>query len=95
MDVSRALTQIMRHGRTTEWIRANRSPWLASALHQELLYGTLRHYLTLQALIRLQLKKPLKSKDLDLMHLMLVGAYQLIYTDIAEHAAIHESVSAC
>ena len=72
VDVSRALTQIMRHGRTTEWIRANRSPWLATALHQELLYGTLRHYLTLQALIGSHLKKPLKPKDLDLMHLMLV-----------------------
>ena len=95
VDVSRALTQIMRHGRTTEWIRANRSPWLATALHQELLYGTLRHYLTLQALIGSHLRKPLKPRDLDLMHLMLVGAYQLIYTDIAEHAAIYESVSAC
>ena len=70
VDVSRALTQIMRHGRTTEWIRANRAPWLATALHQELLYGTLRHYLTLQALKGLNIKKPQKPKEIKLMHLL-------------------------
>ncbi len=94
VDVSRALTQIMRHGRTLEWIRGNRSQWLATALHQELLFGTLRHYLSLQALVGSHLKKPLKPRDLDIMHVILVGAYQLNYTQIAEHAAINECVTA-
>ena len=94
VDVSRALTQIIRHGRTIEWVRANRLPWLSTPLHQQLLYGTLRHYLYLEKLVASHLKKPLKAKDLDIKHLMLVGAYQLLHTQIAAHAAINESVSA-
>ncbi len=94
VDVSRALTQIIRHGRTIEWIRANRLQWLSTPLHQQLLYGTLRHYLPLEGLVASHLKKPLKAKDLDVKHILLVGAYQLLHTQIAAHAAINESVSA-
>lgn len=94
VDVSRALTQIIRHGRTIEWVRANRLQWLSTPLHQQLLYGTLRHYLSLEGLVASHLKKPLKAKDQDIKHLLLVGAYQLLHTQIAAHAAINESVSA-
>lgn len=95
LDIARALTQIVGQGRTIEWVRAERPQWLQSPLHSELLYGTLRHYLSLSEQLNAQLKKRLKAKDLDLFSLMLVGAYQLKYTAVAEYAAINECVSAC
>ena len=95
LDVARALSQIIRHQRTTEWIRVHRPQWLQTPLHSELLYGTLRHYLSLEAGVHAKLNRPLKAKDIDIHHLMLVGVYQLKYTSIAEHAAINECVSAC
>ncbi|MCG8650365.1 MAG: hypothetical protein MI861_11070, partial [Pirellulales bacterium] len=66
-----------------------------SALTSELLYGTLRHYYELANQVDGQLKKPFRSKDLDLRCLMLVGAYQLLYLRIPDHAAINETVNAC
>lgn len=95
LAVARALTQIVKHHRTIEWVRVERPQWLASPLQRELLYGTLRHYLSLSQTINQQLKKPLKTKDVDLHHVLLVGAYQLIYTGTADYAAINECVSAC
>lgn len=95
LSVARALTQIIKHRRTIEWVRVQRPHWLESPVQRELLYGTLRHYLSLNQIINQQLKKPLKTKDLDLQHLLLVGAYQLIYTGVADYAAINECVSAC
>ena len=95
LDTARALTQILRHQRTIEWIRTERPQWLTTSLHIEFLYGTLRHYLSLKSSVDAKLKRPLKAKDLDIYHLLLVGIYQLKYTGIAEHAAINECVSAC
>ena len=95
LDIARALTQIVGHRRTIDWVRAERPQWLQSALHSELLYGTLRHYLSLTDVIQKQMKRPLKTKDLDLQNLLLVGAYQLKYTAVADYAAISECVDAC
>jgi 16S rRNA (cytosine967-C5)-methyltransferase len=67
----------------------------ASALQRELVYGTLRHYFSLEKLVHDQLSRALRSKDLDLRCLMLVGAYQLHFMRIPDHAAINETVSAC
>lgn len=86
---------MIKHRRTIEWVRVQRPQWLESPVHRELLYGTLRHYLSLNQTIDQLLKKPLKTKDIDLQHVMLVGAYQLIYTAMADYAAINECVSAC
>ena len=41
------------------------------------------------------LEKPLKSKDRDLFHLLLVGAYQLLHMKLPAYASINETVSAC
>ena len=92
--ISHALTHVVGHRRTIEWVRAERPQWLQSSLHSELLYGTLRHYLSLTAAIQKHLKRPLKKKDLDLQNLLLVGAYQLQHTAVAD-AAINECVDAC
>ena len=95
LDAARALTRIIGQHRTIEWVRAERPQWLQSPLHTQLLYGTLRHYLSLGEALHRHLRRPLKDKDLDLYHLMLVGTYQLKYTAIAEYAAISECVNGC
>ena len=95
MEVCKALQHIIEDGRTIDWIRAEKSPWIATPLHRELIYGTTRHYLSLQQSVTELLKKPMRDKDRDLFNLLIVGAYQLKYTGIASYAVINESVNAC
>ncbi len=64
------------------------------ALAQELCYGTLRSYPRLQALLERLLEKPLKAKDRDVMSLLLIGSYQLLYLRVADHAAVNETAGA-
>jgi len=61
---------------------------------QQLVYGTLRFYFTLDALTKPLLQKPLKPKDGDIHALLLCGVYQLRHLDTAPHAAINETVAA-
>ena len=63
-------------------------------LVQELSYGVLRWWFRLQEMAGALLQKPLKSKDLDVFCLLLVGLYQLQYTRIPPHAAVSETVAA-
>ncbi len=63
-------------------------------LAQELCYGVMRWHPQLEALTRQLLKKPLKSKDLDIQALLFIGLYQLLYLRVADHAAVHESAGA-
>lgn len=65
-----------------------------AALLQEMAYGVLRWYLRLQPLAEWMLSKPLKGRDQDLFHLVLVGLYQLEYMNIPGHAAVKETVEA-
>ncbi|MBR9912633.1 MAG: 16S rRNA (cytosine(967)-C(5))-methyltransferase RsmB [Gammaproteobacteria bacterium] len=65
------------------------------ALLQELCFGTLRWQPKLQALLGRLLDKPLKTKDLDIHSLLLLGLYQLLYLRIPDHAAIDTTVKAC
>jgi 16S rRNA (cytosine967-C5)-methyltransferase len=95
MEVCKALQHIIEDCRTIDWIRAEKSPWIATPLHRELIYGTTRHYLPLQQSVTELLKKPMRDKDRDLFNLLIVGAYQLKYTGIASYAVINESVNAC
>jgi len=64
------------------------------AFAQQLVYGTLRFYFTLDALIKPLLQKPLKPKDGDIYALLLCGVYQLRHLETAPHAAINETVAA-
>lgn len=63
-------------------------------LLQELCYGTLRHFYSLNEQISQHLSKPLREKDNDVRALLLVGGYQLIHTRIPAYAAINSTVSA-
>lgn len=93
----RAVQQVLQEGRSLSQILP---PLLAQALPadralvQELAYGVLRWRQRLEALQRPLLKRALKSKDQDIASLLLVGLYQLIYTAIPAHAAVHATVEA-
>lgn len=63
-------------------------------LVQELVYGVLRWRFRLEALLAQLLRQPLKAKDQDIGALLLVGLYQLGYTAVAPHAAVHTTVEA-
>ena len=64
------------------------------ALVQALCYGTLRYYYRLKPIANKLLLSPLKTKHNDVFCLLLIGLYQLIYMDIAEYAAVSETVAA-
>ena len=61
-------------------------------LAQELCYGVLRWYPRLNVLADRLLQYPLPNKHKDLHMLILVGLYQLGYLEIADHAAVNETV---
>ena len=64
------------------------------ALIKEFCFGTARWWFRLDAVLNQLLKRPLKPKDQDIRVLMILGLYQLIYSRVAEHAAVAETVEA-
>ena len=65
------------------------------ALQQELSYGIMRHLTQLEYFVNKLMDKPLKGKQKIVHYLLVVGAYQLLYTRIPAHAALAETVEAC
>lgn len=64
------------------------------AFIQQLVYGSTRYYFALDELIGKLVDKPIKAKE-RLVHMILaVGLYQLWQLDVAEHAALNETVDA-
>jgi len=63
------------------------------SLYKEICYGSSRWFYYLTPLVHSQLKKPLKPKDSDLFALLIIGAYQLEFMRVPEHAAINETVN--
>jgi len=92
---ARHLVRIIVDGKTTDQTFGLDPVKQPSPLCQELVFGTLRYYYSLNQAVEKRLSKALRSKDLDLRLLMLVGAYQLKHTRIPDHAAINETVNAC
>jgi 16S rRNA (cytosine967-C5)-methyltransferase len=66
----------------------------AAALVQELVYGTLRWYFRLEAVLAQLLRKPLRKGDMELHCLLLLGLYQLDRMALPERVAVHETVQA-
>jgi 16S rRNA (cytosine967-C5)-methyltransferase len=62
------------------------------AFAKSLVFGSIRFYHHLNDIITPRIKKPLDKENLDLHCLLVLGAYQIIYTDISRHAAINETV---
>ncbi|MGI9229516.1 MAG: 16S rRNA (cytosine(967)-C(5))-methyltransferase RsmB [Gammaproteobacteria bacterium] len=63
-------------------------------LIQEVCFGVIRHYQLLLHLLARFMDKPLKQKDADIKALLLCGLYQLHYLNMADHAAVSETVAA-
>ena len=64
------------------------------ALSAELSYGVCRWYRRLDALVSSLLHKPFRKRDRDLHVLLLMGAYQLLYSRVPAHAALSTTVEA-
>jgi len=64
------------------------------ALIQELVYGTLRWFYRLDALLQQLLQKPLKQRDADVRCLLLTGLYQLTQLAMPQRVAVNETVQA-
>lgn len=64
------------------------------SLFQELCFGCLRHFHSLECISNCLLDTPLRPKDQDIFALILLGLYQLKYLRVPDHAAISESVAA-
>lgn len=62
------------------------------AFVQELCYGSLRWHFRLRALAEALLSRPLKPRDQDLLLVIELGLYQLLYTRVPAHAALAETV---
>lgn len=62
------------------------------AFVQELVFGVMRWLPRLEALTDALLKQPLRSRDLDVQIVLLLGLFQLIETRVPERAVVHASV---
>ncbi len=64
-----------------------------SSLTKSLVFGTLRFYHQLNDIVTERLKHSLEKEDLNIHCLMILGAYQILHSNIAEHASIFETVN--
>ncbi len=64
-----------------------------SALTKSLVFGTIRFYHQLNDIVTDLLNHSLEKEDLDIHCLMLLGAYQILYSKVAIHASIYETVN--
>ena len=64
-----------------------------SALTKSLVFGTIRFYHQLNDIVTGLLNHSLEKEDLDIHCLMLLGAYQILYSKVAIHAGIYETVN--
>lgn len=65
------------------------------SLTKALCFGVIRHQETLSDAIEPLLNNPFRSKDKDILALLLIGAYQLSAMRTPEYAAIDSCVTAC
>lgn len=65
------------------------------ALLQQLVFGSLRHWFSMQQELSQRLSKPFKAKDNDLLCLLTLGLYQIRHTRIPPHAALNETLKLC
>ena len=94
-----ALLAVARDGQTltqaTERVAAASADPRDAALVKELCYGTLRFQLRLDAWLAKLVERPLKTADLDVKFVLLIGLYQLAYMRVPAHAAVQETVETC
>jgi len=65
------------------------------AFAQMLVYGVLRRYWRLMAILPLLMKKKLKDKDSDIQIILLMALFQLMETRVPDYASVDASVNLC
>lgn len=65
------------------------------AFAQMLVYGVLRRYWRLAAILPLLMKKKLKGKDSDIQIILLMALFQLMDTRVPDYASVDASVNLC
>ena len=63
------------------------------SLIKSFVFGTIRFYHQLNDIVSGLLKHPIDKENLDIHCLMLLGAYQILHSNVAPHAAIFETVN--
>jgi 16S rRNA (cytosine967-C5)-methyltransferase len=95
---ARILAQVINDGRSLSGVLPAALKFAADprerALVQELVYGTLRWYYRLRAVLDQLLIRPLRQRDSDLYCLLLSGLYQLSRMGVPSHVAVNETVQA-
>lgn len=94
---ARILCDVLEKGRSLSQALPQHTENMESrdrAMVQSLCYGVLRHLPLLNAAIASFVSKPLKKDLVILHHLLLVGAYQLLFMGTSEHAAVAATVEA-
>ncbi len=87
------LTLVIQDGRSVNDILTHNQVLPSErAFAKQLLFGSLRYYHQLKAILDQLIEKPLKQKDLDIYAVLLLGVYQLRYLSVPDHAALSESV---
>ena len=90
------LAGVLEQGQNLSEARVRAEPEDARdrAFARHLAYGVLRWLGALEWIAAGLLQRPLKSRDRDVHHLVLIGLYQLWQEDSAEHAAVNETAEA-
>ncbi|MDH5368650.1 MAG: 16S rRNA (cytosine(967)-C(5))-methyltransferase RsmB [Gammaproteobacteria bacterium] len=95
LAVVKILLQVTQHGRNLPDAIAKYTDKIEDGdrpLIQAMSYGVVRLYPRLEFIANQLISKPLKTKDQDVVLLILSGLYQLIEMRIPDHAAVSETV---
>ncbi len=95
LAVVKVLSQVTLNGRNLPDAIAHYSDVIDEndrSFIQAMSYGVIRFYPRLQFIAKQLISKPLKTKDQDVLLLILSGLYQLIEMRVPDHAAVSETV---
>lgn len=89
---AKVLKQVLEEGKSLSTVltQANKSSEIG--LTKELCFGVCRYYFQLKFILSQLMKKAMKSKEIEVEILLLLGIYELIYLNTAEHAVVSEIV---
>jgi len=94
-EAARLLAAVTSSGRSLDPVLASvKETDRDRALIYELVFGSVRHWFSLNDAIERRLARPLRAKDHVLRCLLVLGAYQLYHTRVPAHAAVNETVAA-
>ena len=94
-DAARIVAEVTDRGRSLdELLAADSDEGSARGLKRSLCFGTLRWHFRLVAVVKALAERPPEKLQPPLRALIEVGLYQLISGEVAEHAAVSETVEA-